>query len=197
MTEMLRRIKRVFFPPEHIIVRRFWKRREAILHAHGIKRLLVPFKMLANSRTLVRYNASIPASERIRRFAAPHGLSGIFISAGASVGDGCVIFHQVTIGSNTLRQSSGTGVPRVGNNVYIGAGAKIIGDVAVGDGARIGANCVVTSDVPENATVVLPKPRVILHDGPRDNTFVSMEDYMKELEPISHSDDEPEAKGVI
>ena len=106
----------------------------------------------------------------------PHGLAGIFISHGASIGPGCTIFHQVTVGSNTLPDSRGRGAPAIGKNVYIGAGAKIIGGVTVGDNARIGANCVVTSDVPAGATVVLPAPRVILHDGPRDNNFVAWPD---------------------
>lgn len=59
----------------------------------------------------------------------------------------------------------------IGKNVYIGAGAKIIGRVTVGDNARIGAGCVVVDDVPANATVVMPKPRVLLRDAPPDNAF--------------------------
>src|SRR5690554_3855970 len=57
----------------------------------------------------------------------PHGFSGIFISAGAKIGKECVIFHHVTIGSNTLPGSKGYGAPTIGDNCYIGAGAKIIG----------------------------------------------------------------------
>lgn len=101
----------------------------------------------------------------------PHGLSGVMISSGAVIGNGCTIFHQVTIGSNTLEDSKSFGTPTIGDNVYIGAGAKIIGNVKVGNNARIGANCVITEDVPENATVVMNKPRVILHSMPKDNTF--------------------------
>ena len=79
----------------------------------------------------------------------PHGFYGIFVSAGAKIGKNCVIFHQVTIGSNTLPGSPGRGCPTVGDNVYIGCGAKIIGGVRVGNNVRIGANCVVISDVPD------------------------------------------------
>lgn len=170
----MRRIKRLFFPAEHTVVGRFWRRRGYILHGTGVRRLLKPLYTLQNSRTLVRSNASIPTTDAIAHFTAPHGFSGIYISAAARVGEGCVIFHQVTIGSNTLRDSAGAGAPVLGKNVYVGAGAKIIGGVTVGDNARIGANCVVTHDVPANATVVLPAPRVILHDEPRDNTFEAM-----------------------
>lgn len=60
----------------------------------------------------------------------------------------------------------------IGDNVYIGAGAKIIGNVRIGDNVRIGANCVCAEDIPDNATVVLPKPRIIVHDTPRENLFI-------------------------
>jgi serine O-acetyltransferase len=102
----------------------------------------------------------------------PHGLHGIFISQGAVIGAGCVIFQQVTIGSNTLRDTRRPGAPMLGRNVYIGAGAKIIGGVTVGDGARIGAGCVVAQDIPPGATVVAERPRVIIKpEGGRDNKF--------------------------
>lgn len=102
----------------------------------------------------------------------PHGLSGIFVSGGASIGKHCVIFQQVTIGSNTLAGSKRFGSPTIGRSVYIGAGAKIIGAISVGDGARIGADAVVTRDVPPFATVVglnqiLPEP----HE--RDNRYIT------------------------
>lgn len=86
------------------------------------------------------------------------------------------IFHQVTIGSNTLKYSKTFGVPKIGNNVYIGAGAKIIGKVIIGDNVRIGANAVVTTDIPNNATVVLEKPRIIKNSDKRDNRFVQFND---------------------
>lgn len=84
----------------------------------------------------------------------PHGLSGIFVSGGATIGRDCVIFQQATIGSNTLAGSERFGFPSIGRSVYIGAGAKVIGAVTIGDSARIGANTVVTRDVPPWATVV-------------------------------------------
>lgn len=103
----------------------------------------------------------------------PHGINGVFIAQEAVVGEGCVIFQHVTIGSNTLLDSKGQGAPVIGNNVYIGAGAKIIGKVVVGDNCRIGANCVVTKDVPENTTVVSAPVRYIHKDKLNDNSFVS------------------------
>lgn len=101
----------------------------------------------------------------------PHGICGVFISQGAVIGKNAVIFHQVTIGSNTLTDSIKFGAPTLGDNVYIGAGAKIIGKVHIGNNVRIGANAVITFDVPDNATVVLEHPRVIMHENSRDNSF--------------------------
>lgn len=103
----------------------------------------------------------------------PHGICGIFISQGAVIGADCTIFQQVTIGSNMLKDSRGFGAPTIGDNVYIGAGAKIIGNVKIGNNCRIGANCVVTKDVPDNATVVLEQPRIIVHEMERENEFVN------------------------
>ena len=119
-----------------------------------------------------KFNSGISLSSDIKGpLTLPHGLTGIFISRGAVIGKECVIFHQVTIGSNTLKDTKRKGAPKIGNNCYIGVGAKIIGDVTIGDNVRIGANCVVTKDVPDNATVVLGENRIILHDKPRDNKF--------------------------
>jgi serine O-acetyltransferase len=100
----------------------------------------------------------------------PHGPIGIFISNGAKIGSNCVIFHQVTIGSNTVSDSKHKGYPTIGDNCYIGAGAKIIGNVKIGDNVRIGANCVVVEDVESNSVVVLNKPRII-KKAAMDNTY--------------------------
>ena len=126
---------------------------------------------------LLRNNASIPLDTKIgNNLTLPHGLSGIFISSGAEIGDNCVIFQQVTIGSNTLIDSKKIGSPKIGNNVYIGAGAKIIGNVNIGDNVRIGANAVVVFDVPDNCTVVGEKSRIIENKEVKDNKYYSYND---------------------
>ena len=131
-----------------------------------------------------KFGASIPMTADFDRSVYfPHGIAGIFISVGAKIGKNCTILQQVTIGSNTLGDSQGEGVPVIGDNVFIGAGAKIIGGVHVGNNVRIGANCVVVKDVPDNATVVLQAPRVLLDRGERDNTF-------KPVQGILSRDDE-------
>ena len=101
----------------------------------------------------------------------PHGISGVFISRGASIGKDCVIFQQVTIGSNTIEGSKGFGAPVIGDNVYIGVGARIIGGVKIGNNCRIGAGCVVTQDIPDNSTVVMDKPRILIHKDANNNQY--------------------------
>ena len=101
----------------------------------------------------------------------PHGIKNIFISDSAKIGKNAIIFQDVTIGSNTLNNSKRNGSPTIGDNVYIGAGAKIIGDVKIGNNVRIGANAVVVEDVPSNAVVVMNKPRVIIKKK-NDNRFI-------------------------
>ena len=78
----------------------------------------------------------------------PHP-NGIVIHPDAAIGVNCLIFQQVTLGTR-----SEPGAPSIGGHVDIGAGAKILGPVRIGDHARIGANAVVTKDVPSHTTAV-------------------------------------------
>lgn len=137
--------------------------------------------LLQHRKIMTSHSAGIAVASTIESMPDfPHGIYGVFISSGAKIGKNAVIFHQVTIGSNTLRGSKNQGAPTIGDNVYIGCGAKIIGGITIGNNVRIGANCVVTEDVPDNATVVLERPRVIVHEKPRDNSFVWWGDYLAE-----------------
>lgn len=141
------------------------------------KGVMAFLKRLKYKRYMNKYNAFVSLQSSIKgKPVLPHGVCGVFISSGAIIGDNCTIFHQVTIGSNTIKNSIGRGAPLIGNNVYIGCGAKIIGNVKVGDNVRIGANCVVTSDVPPNSTVVLQKPRIIYKRN-NVNEFVEYSDF--------------------
>ena len=113
-------------------------------------------------RRLSKFGAWIGVNARFEGIPNfPHGLYGVFISKGAQIGKGCVIFQQVSIGSNTVKDSKGFGYPQIGDNVCIGAGAKVIGGVKVGNNVRVGANCVVVNDIEDNCVVVLEKPRVV------------------------------------
>ena len=77
------------------------------------------------------------------------------------IGDYCGIQQDVTLGINMERP----GAPIIGNNVYIGAGAKILGEVTIGDGSRIAANSLVISDVPPGATAIGVPARIMKYTG--------------------------------
>lgn len=103
-----------------------------------------------------------PAATIGRRFFIDHG-AGVVIGETAEIGDDVLMYHQVTLGGTSL--DKGKRHPTLGNNVLIGMGAKIIGAIVVGDNAKIGANAVVTRDVPPNATVVGIPGKVVKRDG--------------------------------
>lgn len=91
-----------------------------------------------------------------------HKPYGCFLSSTCKLGTGCTIMQNVTIGSNYVTKGESGGSPILGNNVFVGAGAKVIGKINIGNNVKIGAGCVVVTDIPDNATVVLNKPRIIL-----------------------------------
>ena len=84
-----------------------------------------------------------------RRFFIDHGM-GVVIGETAEIGDDCTLYHGVTLGGTSWNK--GKRHPTLGNNVVIGAGAKVLGPVTVSDNARIGSNSVVVKDVEEGAT---------------------------------------------
>lgn len=103
----------------------------------------------------------------------PHGNKSIFISGAARIGRNAVIFQQVTIGSNTIPGSKGHGAPTIGDNCYIGAGAKIIGRVRLGNNVRVAANAVVYQDVPDDSVVLSGEQRTLSGRPGMDNRFYS------------------------
>ncbi len=91
-----------------------------------------------------------PAAKIGRRFFIDHGM-GVVIGATAVVGEDVMIYHDVTLGART--GGSGKRHPTIGNNVVIGAGARVLGDISIGDGVKINANVVVTKSVPARTMV--------------------------------------------
>jgi serine O-acetyltransferase len=98
------------------------------------------------------------------RFFIDHGM-GVVIGETAEIGDDVLIYHGVTLGGTGKER--GKRHPTIGNGVVIAAGAKVLGDIRVGDMARIGANAVVLKEVPAESTVVGIPGRVVALRGVR------------------------------
>jgi serine O-acetyltransferase len=92
-----------------------------------------------------------PQAEIGPRLVLPHGLSGVFINGQCRIGADVVICQQVSLG---FRDMDKQGAPTIGDDVIVWAGAKVVGPVTVGDRAAIGANSVVTSDIPGDTLAV-------------------------------------------
>ena len=99
-----------------------------------------------------------------RRVFIDHGM-GIVIGETAEIGDDCTLYHGVTLGGTSWNK--GKRHPTLGQGVVIGAGAKMLGPILVGDGAKIGSNAVVVRDVPAGATAVGIPARILVGDEAR------------------------------
>jgi serine O-acetyltransferase len=123
---------------------------------YGIRNrvLRIPFSMaykLMKVLSEILTGIELPCEAKLgRRFRIDH-FGGIVISGDAVFGDDCVIRNGVTVG---LRITGQRGAPVIGNRVDIGAGAKVLGSIQIGDDVAIGANAVVITDVPANSIAV-------------------------------------------
>ena len=107
-----------------------------------------------------------PAARIGRRFFIDHGM-GVIIGETAEVGDDCLLYQGVTLGGTG--KETGKRHPTLGNRVVVGSGAKILGNIRIGDDVRVGANAVVLRDVPEHCTVVGIPGRVVRYHGSSDD----------------------------
>ncbi|MBD9222691.1 serine O-acetyltransferase [bacterium] len=99
-----------------------------------------------------------PKAQIGNRFFIDHG-EGVVIGETTIIGDDVLIYQQVTLGGTG--NEHGKRHPTIGNNVIIGAGAKVLGNITIGDNTRVGAGSVVVDDVPEHCTVVGVPGRVV------------------------------------
>ncbi len=125
-----------------------------------------PLRPLAKAAYLVAFKivesvtgVSLPAHARIGKGFYIGHFGNIIIHPDTVMGDRCMISHGVTIG---VLGGERLGVPRLGDDVYVGCGAKLLGPITIGDGAIIGANAVVLDDVPAGATAVGVPARIIV-----------------------------------
>ncbi len=117
-----------------------------------------------------------------RRLVIDHG-TGIVIGETAEIGDDCLLYQGVTLGGTG--KDVGKRHPTLGNNVMVGAGAKVLGPFKVGNNARIAANAVVLREVPENATVVGVPGRIVKLSGEKLDHIHTPDPVMLELERLA------------
>ena len=159
-------IKKLMFMVQHYNHVKYWKRRNIVINPNNkTSRILKLYYLFYIKKSDAYANASMGTDlNKGALFKSPphlpHHLNGIIISPYAKIGSNCTIFQQVTIG-----QTEDGKAPVIGNNVLIGAGAKIIGDISIGDNVKIGANCIVVENIPDNAIVVLNKPRILIKEN--------------------------------
>lgn len=136
-----------------------------------------------------------PGARLGRRLFIDHGV-GVVIGETAVVGDDCTLYQGVTLGGTSWQQ--GKRHPTLGNNVVVGAGAKVLGPFMVGDGARIGSNSVVVKEVPPGATVVGIPGQIVVKRDDRERTRaaiaekIGFEAYGQQAhmpDPVAHSID--------
>ena len=125
----------------------------------------IKFKFVANCITYTtRRRTGIeihPAAEIGKNLFIDHGM-GVVIGETAIIGDNCTIYQGVTLGGTGKEHNKRH--PTLGNNVVVGAGAKVLGNITIGNNVKIGANSVVLKDVPDDCTVVGVGRIVNAHD---------------------------------
>ncbi len=119
-----------------------------------------------------------PAAKIGKGLVIDHGM-GVVIGETAEIGDNCTIYQGVTLGGTG--KDTGKRHPTIGNNVLVGAGAKVLGPFKVGDNARIAANAVVLSEIPDNSTAVGVPARVVKVNGIRNDLL----DQIHISDPVS------------
>lgn len=141
-------------PPRSLLasIRSYQRHRNSRWPWHA---LLRRFAVLRHRFWSIATGAEIPLNSRISGgLKIPHP-NGIVIHPDSEIGPNCFILQQVTLAV------SASGAPRLGGNVEVGSGAKLLGGVRIGDNARIGANAVVLEDVPAGATAVGVPARIV------------------------------------
>jgi serine O-acetyltransferase len=129
------------------------------LHRRGWRKSA---RLLSNLARLLSGGIEIhPGAQIGRRFFVDHGC-GVVVGETAIIGDDVTLYHQVTLGVNSWRNPRVRGLlqrrhPRLGNGVTVGANATLVGPIDIGDNTVIGAQALVTSDVPRDAVVYAPR----------------------------------------
>ncbi len=140
------------------------------LHNSGLR---LPARLISHlSRALTGIEIH-PCARIGERFFIDHGM-GVVIGETTIIGDDCHLYQGVTLGGTSTKRAKRH--PTLGAGVVVGAGAKIIGAVNIGDGAKIGAGSVVVTNVPPNASVVGVPGHIVAYADPGDETVLKLPD---------------------
>lgn len=163
------------------------------LHAlifHKFAHLLYKIKIPVLPRMISHINRWLtgieihPGAKFGKRVFIDHG-KGVVIGETSEIGDDVVIYQGVTLGGTSTKKVKRH--PTLGNNIVVGCGAKILGNVKIGDNCQVGANSVVIKDVPPNSTVVGIPARIVIHEGRK----------VHERDPLNHNlMPDPEADAI-
>ena len=127
-----------------------------------------------------------PGAQIGRRFFIDHGM-GVVIGETAIIGDDCTLYHGVTLGGTTWKK--GKRHPTLKNNVVIGAGAKVLGPITLGNNSKVGSNAVVVTDIPNDSTAV-GIPAKIIESGEKMKKFSAYAVEKNSQDPVLQSIDE-------
>jgi serine O-acetyltransferase len=127
-----------------------------------------------------------PGAQIGRRFFIDHGM-GVVIGETAIIGDDCTLYHGVTLGGTTWKK--GKRHPTLKDNVVIGAGAKVLGPITLGNNSKVGSNAVVVSDIPNDSTAV-GIPAKIIESGEKLKKFSAYAVEKNSQDPVLQSIDE-------
>lgn len=153
------------YPGLHAII---WYRAAHWLWNHRMKWLARLISTLSRWLTGIEIH---PACQIGERFFIDHGM-GVVIGETAQIGNDCTLYHGVTLGGTTWQK--GKRHPTLGDRVVVGAGAKVLGPIEIGDDARIGSNAVVLKEVPSGRTAVGIPGRLVEQKSEKDSKRAKM-----------------------
>ena len=140
------------------------------LHTHGLR---LPARLTSHLGRALTGIEIHPCAQIGEKLFIDHGM-GVVIGETTVIGDNCHLYQGVTLGGTSTKRAKRQ--PTLGEGVVVGAGAKIIGAVNIGDDAKIGAGSVVVTNVPPNATVVGVPGHIVAYADPGDETILKLPD---------------------
>ena len=164
----------LLYPGVHAII---WHR---IAHWFYLKKCYFVSRLLSQWARRATGIEIHPGAQIGKRLVIDHGM-GIVIGETTIIGDDCLLYQGVTLGGSG--KEKGKRHPTLGNNVLVGAGAKVLGSFKVGDNARIAANAVVLNEIPEHATAVGVPAKVVRVAGEK----VEMLDHTHVPDPVAQT----------